>query len=298
MARGRDRGADQRRRHPRPHTVAAGADVRGPGDARRLSVDHRGGLRHLDDLLDASRRSDDRGGAAGRPGEGDRHGVAGRRPHGRTRRGARGPRDRGVLLRRGPGGRGDHRAADRVPDRHRDRDRARLPDLPRRHHAEPGQVLHRHRRPADLRGGGHPRLRRPRPAGGRDHPRPQHPGLRRERRDPGRLLVWRAAQGHLQLLAADHRGRGRRVGALRRDRADAVPASLPQARLRLRAGGHLRDLGRDLGRLSRLPPTAPDLCPTNPPLPTRTTRAPRRAPSGGERCPAGPSPPSPVRHWR
>ncbi|CAA9211981.1 MAG: Ferrous iron transport permease EfeU, partial [uncultured Actinomycetospora sp.] len=237
-------GRGQRGRHARPDAHAAGADLRGPGTARRLAVDHRGRLRHLDDLLDAPRRPDDRRRAAGRPRACDRHGLGGRRRDGRARRGPRGARDRGVL-RRGRAGRGgDHRPADRLPAGHRRGDRAGVPRLPRRDHAEPRQVLHGHRRAAGVRGRRDPRLRRARPAGGPVPARSGHPRLRRQRRRPRGLLVRRAAQGHLQLLPADHRPRGRRVGALRGRRPDALPAPGVAQRARARPGRHRRRPGR------------------------------------------------------
>jgi high-affinity iron transporter len=59
--------------------------------------------------------------------------------------------------------------------------------------------------------------------GGKLPPRPVHPGLRRLRRATRDLLVRHAAQGHLQLLTADHRAAGDRLGDLRGRRTALVP---------------------------------------------------------------------------
>ena len=189
----------------------------------------------MDDLLDAPHRAHHLGRSARQARRRDQDGADGGRRHGRAGRRARGPGDRAVLLHRGAGGGRDHPAAHRLPPRHRRRDRAGLPALPRRREDQPRPLLHDHRRAAHLRGRGHPGLRRARPAGSGDPARPEHARLRRQRRGAARLLVRRAAQGRLQLLPADHRAGSRGLDALRRRRAHAVPAPPAHQDARARA---------------------------------------------------------------
>src|SRR6476469_1855092 len=234
---GRRRAADLRRHRHRGRLHDRRTAVRAAGDRRWLTVDHGGGLRHLDDLLDALDGQNDRQGparqavrrAGDRPGGGRGHGV----PRGRSR----GPGDHGVLLRerayrRNRAG----RAADRLRRRHHRRRRARLVDLPRCRPVQPGEVLHLHGCPAGVRRGRHPRLRPARPAGGRGAAGPEHARVRPVRPDAGGLLVRRVAQGPAQLLRPDHGPAGRRVGALRRGRADHLPVA---AQATARAGRRL-----------------------------------------------------------
>ena len=111
----------------------------------------------------------------------------------------------------------DDPAADRLPRRHRGRRAARLADLPRCDPDQPDQVLHDHRRAAGPRGGRASsrtasttcRRRRSCPA---STPSPSTVSAA----DPAGLLVRHAAQGHLQLLAADDGARGDRLGRVRR----------------------------------------------------------------------------------
>ncbi len=224
LGRGR-RGPGHLRRDRHGHRLHDRGDaLRVPGGPRRLAVDRRGRVRHVDDLLDARHRPGDRQRAArqavrGRragPGGGGRDGAAGGRPGG--------PGDHGVLLRqRAHRPERHHRAADRLHRGHHRRRRARLADLPRRGPVQPRQVLPDHRRAAGVRRRRHPRLRAARPAGGRRAARPELAGLRPVRADAGGLLVRRAGQGPAQLLRPDDRAAGDRLGRLRRRRADAVP---------------------------------------------------------------------------
>ena len=81
--------------------------------------------------------------------------------------------------------------------------------LPRRDLDQPEHVLHLDRRLPDPGRRRRPGVRRPRPPGGRRPARPAQPGVRRLRHDRPDHLVRHPAQGHLQLLPADHRARGR-----------------------------------------------------------------------------------------